>query len=358
MKTRNYLILVLLSLLLICCSRQKEIEINQVKSPVVKVISGNKIELKNGLKVEMLGLKPSENSKKYIEEHIKGKTVTLRCDSKQKRKTLKSYKTTVRAYVKVQGESGSLNGKLLSLRLADFNQNILKDSLDSYKRIVQTRLRPTLTDSELLTYMKPATFMIYVREGESEACGTGFFIDQFGLALTNNHVFNYGTDEAVIYFFGKDGCLDKSNYRKINRILLSYKGDDDNAKIDFTVFQIQLDNAEKVSFLPLIDRHINDGERIAKIGCPAGTVCNFQTGNLSNYNEGYFTHSIASNQGDSGGPIVNFRGEAVGINQSIEFNESLSRMTGSVQKAEGIAYAVDALLIREILDSKGIAYGQ
>lgn len=80
---------------------------------------------------------------------------------------------------------------------------------------------------------------------------------------------------------------------------------------------------------------------------------------MSNYNEGYFfTHSISSNHGDSGGPVANFYGEVVGINQSIEFNESLTKMSGSLQKAEGIAYAVDAMLIRELLDYNGIKYGK
>ena len=33
-------------------------------------------------------------------------------------------------------------------------------------------------------------------------------------------------------------------------------------------------------------------------------------------------------------------------------------MTGTVQKAEGIAYGVDAVLIRRILDENNIQYGR
>ena len=341
-----------------CGQKKRNIDINKIKSTIVSVKSGNTVELTNGLTVELLGVEPTENGRKYLEEYAKGKSVSLRCDSKQGKKSIKTYMTTVRAYVKIAGEPISLNGKLLLSRKASLNQNRLHDSLNVYKRYVNPDRRPILTDSELLTIMKPATFMIFTREGESLACGTGFFINDSGLALTNHHVFNHDTSNAVICFFGEDGVLNTSNRKHISHILFSYRGEGELSKIDFTVFQVQMNGNEKVSYLPLVRNHINDGERIAKIGCPAGTVCNFQTGNLSNYNQGYLTHSISCNQGDSGGPVVNFRGEVVGVNQSIEFNQALSAMTGSVQKAEGIAYAVDAVLIREVLDANGIEYGQ
>ena len=70
----------------------------------------------------------------------------------------------------------------------------------------------------------------------------------------------------------------------------------------------------------------------------------------------YITHSCGTNNGDSGGPLVNFYAEVVGINQSIQFNEYLSRLTGSAQKADGIAYAVDAVTIRRLLKENNIEY--
>lgn len=352
----------LLSLLIVILSScldifREDIEINKIKSSVQSVKSGNKIELKNGLIVELLGVKPTTISKKYLEEHVKGKSVSLRCDSYSKKKTIKTYKTTVKAYVRVNNEITSVNGKILELDFSPLNQNLLKDSLEAFVRYVSHDERRTLTPEELLTYMKPATFAIFAKEGDATGMGTGFFISETGLALTNNHVFNYNSDGAVIYFFGENGQLNTSSAKNIEQILFSYGGDEDNQKIDFTVFQVRLNGNEKVSYMPLVKQHINEGMQIAKIGCPANNVCNFQTGILSNYNEGYLTHSISCNHGDSGGPVVNMKGEVVGVNQSIEFNEALSKMTGTLQKAEGIAFAVDAVLIRSVLDQKEIKYG-
>lgn len=336
-----------------CNMFKKERKITGTKGEVVSVINGNTLKMQNGLTVELLGVKPSDLGKKYMEEHIKGKNITLIADKQDSRQTYKTASTKVRAYVKVTGEGGSLNGKLLIERWANgVNNNHLRDSAKVYNSYWNGGgSRVLLTDAELQMKMKPATFII----GTDKGTGTGFFINDNGLALTNNHVFNDGNTEAAVMFFGEDGTLDKNNYRGISRILYTYS----EGKIDFTIFQVELNSGEKVPYLKLCSKRASDGERIAKIGCPAGTVCNFQTGNLSNYNEGYFfTHSISSNHGDSGGPVANFYGEVVGINQSIEFNESLTKMSGSLQKAEGIAYAVDAMLIRELLDYNGIKYGK
>lgn len=339
------IVTVLLALLLCGCSEdRKQIKVQGIQSKVVKVLSGNKIELQNGLKVEILGIKPSQHTKKYLEEQVKNENVTIIRDSKQ-REFINSYKTTVKAYVKVKGERYCISGKLLLNKTAQLRQTALKDSLSNFREYGKRDVpRPDMSSSELATYMKPATFQIILEDGST---GTGFFINDNGLALTNNHVLN-GTKRAIICFFGENGTLDQTNTRSINSLVLT----NEHEKIDFTIFYVQLRPDEKVRYLPLVSRHIKDGEEVYKLGCPVGKHADFQGGHLSNYNDGYFTHSIASNHGDSGGPIVNKKGEAVGINQSIEFNPVIN------EQAKGIAYGVDALLIRQVLDENGIEYGR
>ena len=332
----------------ISCSNEESIKVDGIQSKVQKVLSGNEIELKNGLKVEILGIKRTEHTKEFLEKHVKGETVTIISDSKQKQ-FIKSYKTKVKAYVKQKGEKYCISGKLLLNGTAKLRQTSVHDSLEHFKAYPNIGgERPTMSQTELLTYMKPATFIVI---GQDKSIGTGFFINDNGLALTNNHVYD-GSTNAVICFFGEDGKLDATNYRKINRVLYTGRGGE-KGRIDFTVFQVQLDNDEKVRYLPLVRQHARDGEPIAKIGCPLGTsLCDFQPGTLSHYNEGYFTHNIPTNHGDSGGPIVNFKGEVIGVNQSIDFNEVIQ------EQAKGIAYGVDAVLIKEILEENNIQYGR
>lgn len=337
-----------LFVLVACGGNRKsgKIKVDGIQSKVQNVLSGNEIELKNGLKVEILGIKPTEHTKDYLEKNVKGEIVTVITDSRQKQ-FVKSYKTTVKAYVKLKGEKYCVSGRMLLYGIAELRQTAVHDSLEHFKEYPE-RDRPDMTQTELLAYMKPATFMVYCG---NEGLGTGFFINDNGLALTNNHVYD-GSQNAIIYFFGEDGKLDETNYRKINRVLYTVRTGE-KERIDFTVFQVQLDNGEKVRYMPLVKQHARDGEQIAKIGCPLGTsLCDFQPGTLSHYNEGYFTHNIPTNHGDSGGPIVNFKGEVIGINQSIDFNEII------MEQAKGIAYGVDAVLIRQVLDDNNIQYGR
>ena len=330
------------------CGDSKKIKVNGIKSEVVKVISGNEVELKNGLKVEILGIKPTEITKNWLSSQILGQKVTVIADSKQK-STITSYSTKVKAYLKEDGELYCISGKMLRSHTADLRSTSVKDSLEHFTEYVKEPDRIVMSPPELREFMRPATFLIKTEEG----MGTGFFINDDGLALTNNHVLD-GTEEATVFYFNEDGEVDMSNSRKTGDFVKTYKGD----KIDFTVFYVRLHNKEKTRYLPLVKNHIKEGEEVAKMGCPVGLPCDFGMGTLSNYYDGYFSHKIASNHGDSGGPVVNRKGEVVGVNQSIEINTSLSLMTGTVQRAEGIAYAVDALLIRQCLDSLNIAYGR
>lgn len=324
--------------------KNNNIKVNGIQSKVVKVISGNQIELQNGLKVEILGIKPTQHTEKYLKEHVKNEVVTIIRDSKQ-REFIGTYKSKVKAYVKIKGERLCVSGKLLLNKTAELRQTSVKDSLQHFIEYAKQDIpRPEMTSTELVTYMKPATFQIILDDGST---GTGFFINDNGLALTNNHILD-GTKNAVICFFGDNGTLDQTNTRYINSFVLT----SEHEKVDFTVFYVQLRPNEKVRYMPLVSRHAKDGEEIFKLGCPVGIHADFQGGILSNYNDGYFTRSIGTNHGDSGGPIVNKRGEVVGVNQSIEFNPVIN------EQAKGIAYGVDALLIRKVLDDNDVEYGR
>ncbi len=341
------------------CVHKKPFEPNGYENKVVRVIDGRTLELGNGLRVRLIGVKESELSKKYLEEHVKGKTVVLIRDvgSNTPLKKYKGLPKEVKAYAKVKGDLVSVNGNLLMMEYSKFDAALCRDSFDVFTQYArQVGPDKIYTSEELLTKIKPATFQIR----HDSVVGTGFFINETGLAVTNNHVLSTAAG-AVCIFFGENGELDEGNYRNVDRILLTFR----NNEIDFTVFQVRLDPDEKVSYIPLARKRQNDGVKVWKLGCPVGLTANFQEGILSNYialpdNDGneyyYLAHSCGTNNGDSGGPVVNDRAEAAGINQSILYNRYLSELTGSAQKAEGIAYAVDAVTIRQLMKKYNIEY--
>lgn len=338
---------------------------NGYKSKVVKVVDSRTIELSNGLHVQLLGIKGSDQTMEYLKQHVVGKRVKLVRDkgSNTPKEEYDGVPKKIKAYVRLGNEVMSIQGKMLKEfgTSADLDMGNCKDSVEVFKEYVNKIPDPIpgpMTPEELLAYMKPATFQIITPDGT----GTGFLINELGLALTNNHVLspsNYGN--AVCVFFGEDGTLDRLNHREVEQVYVTSS----DSKIDFTIFQLKLRQGEKTPYMPLVKEKQAEGIAVWKLGCPVGEIANFSGGNLSNYNNvqdnagnmySYITHSCPVNNGDSGGPLVNKYGQVVGINQSIQLNKTLSLMTGSIQRAEGIAYAVDALIIRRILEEAQIKY--
>ncbi len=331
----------------VCTGCSKKIKVVGIRSKVVKVVSGNEVELKNGLRVELLGIQPTEDTEKYLEKHVVGKEVKVISDSKQPQ-FIKLYKTKVKAYLKIKGDRYCIAGKMLLDRTATLRQTAVHDSLQSFISYARDEERRTMTLPELHTYLKDRTFKIVMEDGS----GTGFFINDDGLALTNNHVYD-GTEDAVVLFFGEGGTINTSDTRSAGKVIET----NDGRYIDFTIFYVNLKNGEKVKYIPLIREHEKEGEKLAKLGSPLNETDNFQDGILSTYYDGFFTHNCGSGHGDSGSPIVNLKGEAVGINQSIEYDHVVQPDGSTVFVQSKISNAVDAVLIRDYLDEKGIKYG-
>lgn len=340
---QNLFLILCAALIFVACIDEKKKRVTGTTGKVTEVISGNTLKLHNGLKVQLLGIGEDEkHAKKYIEQHIVGKNVRLIADSKDTKQTYKNTRREwVRAYVSEGREHRSLNGFLIRNGFAEFSPGMVADSLSNFTQEEEPD-RP-LPPEQLRTKIMPATFLIATNKGS----GTGFFINENGLALTNNHVLNYDNVEgARVYLFGMDGRVSEDNYRYIDRIVYTkYDG-----KHDFTIFYVKNDNGEKNRCLSLAKMETKEGSSIAKLGCPLGLPANFSTGNLSTYYNGFFAHSIPVNHGDSGGPVVDMCGRAIGVNQSIEFNPTLK------EQAKGIAYAVDIRLIRAYLDELNYQY--
>ena len=143
--------------------------------------------------------------------------------------------------------------------------------------------------------------------------GSGFFIGSSGVAVTNHHVMN-GMDraEALLY----DGSrFDITGY-------FSYDTDNDLAII-------QVDGRGKEFHSITIGQidSINVGDRVYAIGGPGGDPLTLTEGIISRFaNEviNYDNYSIAGMlqttafiyEGNSGGPLLNDRGQVIGINSA------------------------------------------
>jgi Do/DeqQ family serine protease len=169
--------------------------------------------------------------------------------------------------------------------------------------------------------------------------GSGFVIDKTGTVLTNNHVVA-GADEVVV-ILGDD--------RKFEATVVGSDPATDVAVVKLTkppadLQAASLGNSDTVSV----------GDYVLAIGNPLGLGQTVTMGIVSAKNrslgttlgdieakyQDFIQTDAAINQGNSGGPLYNFRGEVVGINSAI-LNPAV---------AMNVGFAIPINLARQIAD--------
>jgi len=172
------------------------------------------------------------------------------------------------------------------------------------------------------------------RSGE----GSGFFISADGYILTNNHVVKDAVKVKVL-------TIDKDEFTA--KII----GTD--PKTDLALLKINVKNAP---YVDLGDSSaVEVGEWVLAIGNPFGQVSTVTAGiisakgrqlGLAQY-EDFLQTDAAINMGNSGGPLINIKGEAIGINSTI-----LTPSSGNI----GIGFAIPTNMAKKVvadLKSKG-----
>jgi serine protease Do len=172
------------------------------------------------------------------------------------------------------------------------------------------------------------------RSGE----GSGFFISADGYILTNNHVVK---DAVKVKVFN----IDKEEFTA--KII----GTD--PKTDLALLKI---NVKDAPFISLGDSNsVEVGEWVLAIGNPFGQDLTVTSGIISAKGrqlglaayEDFLQTDAAINMGNSGGPLINMKGEAIGINSTI-----LSPSAGNI----GIGFAIPTNMAKKVvadLKSKG-----
>ncbi|HKY46037.1 MAG TPA: serine protease, partial [Pyrinomonadaceae bacterium] len=131
--------------------------------------------------------------------------------------------------------------------------------------------------------------------------GTGFIIDDAGLVLTSQHV--VGPSEYIAVQFDRK--------RKVPAKLLA-----SDPETDVAVLWINLDALPDASVAPLAEVDepaVVEGERVVTIGSLLPERKTFTTGIAGKLNKRSITSDLNLNRSDSGCPLFNSLGEAVGI---------------------------------------------
>jgi 2-alkenal reductase len=198
-----------------------------------------------------------------------------------------------------------------------------------------------LTPIEVVELIGPAVVTVIneqIEEGETDAVptgsGSGFFLDEDGHVVTNQHVVDGGVEFLVVL---EDG-------RELPATLVGADANSDVAvlKVDPPVPAVAR-IGDSDSLLP--------GQGVLAIGSPLGTFTNTVTeGIVSALGRtvpddtggpellNLIQHDAAINPGNSGGPLVTLDGEVVGIN------------TLGIVDAQGLFFAVPAETVTRVAE--------
>ena len=179
--------------------------------------------------------------------------------------------------------------------------------------------------------INPAIVTVDSQMMDGVSCGTGCIIDKSGLVLTSAHVIDTGKNIVVTTSGGQ-------NY---NAKIVKYLGEDIvllKIETAYDLKTVKLGNSEKIKV----------GERVLAIGNPFGFSGTLTQGIVSriDYTNNRIQTDAAINPGSSGGPLLNTKGEIIGINQAIyNPDNNISNI--------GIGFATPINSVKEYLKSEG-----
>lgn len=177
-----------------------------------------------------------------------------------------------------------------------------------------------LDGAEVFKQYSSAVFLIYTANDYQKFQGSGFFIGEDGLAVSNYHVFqgtNVGYEQIKI----------GENKYNVSEVIAKSKEE------DFILFRVNCKNKE---YIPIASSKPLVGEKVYAIGSPRGFENTISDGVVSQWRgDNLMQISVPIDHGSSGGALINEYGEVVGITSGTFYEGSQANVN--------YAWSIDAV---------------
>ncbi|MFN9339144.1 MAG: trypsin-like peptidase domain-containing protein [Candidatus Kapaibacterium sp.] len=180
--------------------------------------------------------------------------------------------------------------------------------------------------------------------------GTGFFINEEGYIITNHHVIQNSQNRTLnaksITVKTKNGLTYK---------VLSVDDTPDFQGLDIAILKI---NSKVANYLSLKFNEVLVGEDVVAIGHPNRDLWNQSKGIISKTtleDKYLIQHDVATDEGNSGGPLINGKGQVVGV---VTAYKRMFDNNGSVKIQETGKLATKTIWVKHVLEKRGIKYYQ
>ena len=180
-------------------------------------------------------------------------------------------------------------------------KNVSTSKVNTAKKAQHNMVKNILSPAEIFEKYSSAVFKIHTSNGLRGSQGSGFFISNDGIAVSNYHVFQgtyVGYEEIIL-----------SNGKKYKISNVYHK----DAYHDFIIFKVGV--PQKINYIKIADVIPAIGEKVYTIGSPRGLDNTFSSGEISQIRDNGKILQISApiDHGSSGGVLLNSYGEAIGI---------------------------------------------
>jgi S1-C subfamily serine protease len=220
-------------------------------------------------------------------------------------------------YNELKGDQDEIAGKI-----NEISETLMSTHLSIEKQLAELKAETSADFSDVIEQSLDSVVTIITDVSQ----GTGFIIEDNGYVVTNAHILNRATRARVI----------TSKKDILNAQLLGF-----NITLDIALLKI----SGNYEALELSNEQATIGEKVIAIGNPLGLSFSVTEGIVSavdrvgpNQLPAYIQTDVALNPGNSGGPLINKKGRAVGINNF--------KISGS----EGIGFALESKYIKRSIN--------